>query len=108
MIPLNDISGTYPQESVPLGPFVWARARSSFPMGDGPYVVIHACYHGHEGEIRLRLKAGGFHRIAAPANRSCYPEPPDIRISGGYGHLADTNDQCSVDDRGQILALAGQ
>ena len=75
MIPLNKIDGTYDLERDSLGPFVWARAHFSFPKTEGSHIVLHACYHGHEGEMMLRLKGGVAHRIAMVYGWSDYVFP---------------------------------
>lgn len=96
MIPLKTIAGTYDLERDLRGAFVWARAKFSCPKPEGGHVVLHACYHGHQGEILLRLKSGGAHRIAMVYGWSDYvfplaeaPETLEFEVAPVIPHEAD-------------------
>jgi len=99
MILLSDIEGTYELERDSLGPFVWARANFSFPKGNGAYLVLHACYHGHDGEILLQLKKGRRDQIAMIYGWSDYvfplaeaPERLEFEVAPVLPHETDSRE----------------
>lgn len=74
---LLGIIGTYTLEHDSLGTFVWARSQFSMRNESGTHLVLKACYHGMEGEVRLRLKDGRSHGIGLVFGWSEYVFPLD-------------------------------
>jgi len=58
MIKLSAIENSYPLEHDSEGEFVWAQETFSFPKIEADHVLLHACYHGENGELSFKLTDG--------------------------------------------------